>query len=1323
MHDLETHKDSVNYLINKLCLGILKQQNDSLNPEQIQAAVPKLKALSYQILLKKSPRPHNDNRLDENVDFEPQRALDIQIFAAKLNSRANPEVCSKFVAFEEQLEAIKNERYFSEGAGKGILQLLLALQGNVHEEYEVPNMCAPELLVPGPFTLHANYKDNRHYPTFNDYDIMSPTPKYFKSTKPLKSTDNPYLPKFLFEGETNQLMAIENKYSFATARIERDLQDECTFTGMTKRLLGASMRININALRLFPETFKQPLKTFKLTSTSPRKTLLATKIDAKKEENSMKEAKKVFSWNWEGLGCFGITCTKPFAGEASISLLLQSHINRENKKPFEAKILKMQDFLNDLKSLTVGIQSDTFYHDEFIVFAMKPNVTIEGVLPGTIKYFVEDFLECGTCYKRMQTMIMKRDYKLMFEGFMFKALCSAIDEYLLTFRQFVFAKQDAHLMGFYKRMKKMMKQITNLSFTLAIHPNVDANVKPPMGSQFLGYLYREIMRLTEKDYITLLVFILKRCCHVYFKHLQKWIYYGLLDDPCNELFVGFVDHYRENTKYFYDKAYFVRKESVPGFFQNFEEQILQCGKYTMLLKAYKPNHALFDLNYPSISVCLSFEDIEKLDAACLLYYEDAQKVCVKPITIREVFETRSEEKRQFFQRMMERSKANLERWTEEQHEQALIVSEQKRRRLEELSLQLKDVKERKIRERKASVEMELKYLREAERIEEQRMIKDNINLRKRIEYYQELSDTINENEKAKNKEKKKLSLNIPAAATFSSIQTTQLQTPLSAAGTDFESCFGDEDDAVSEYEECISDDFVEKFAENEKDLKAIYEANEEEEVKNKEELNNETSTETLKNLVEEENANVIKSCLKRSDSDFLNSNEMQTINTLQENRQKAMSGTNMNQCVKTMEVDVSGKTSVQNVKDLAQTGSETQANYENLLSEAKRNRMRVLNEEFNFQSQNTHTKSMPDINLNTLPDAELTELQRNRKRMMQNDLFSEYNKDPMAARSNLYLNLDTERARNRQKVLESEFNILTGKLEVKSAKSTTSINLDTPITPMSTTSDNTPLTEIPNQQQADQDNGNDSVINNNQTNDKKEQQQQNDLKLNVSLTRKLPKDLNLSTAISAFPESTPDCGLNTAGIMAKKGFPFPNEEKRKKQQQDASTEAPVHNECQQQEYACPQPDYQNPYKRCCELISTNFTCNTISPYIRLNNPTKKSTNLDDSKKLDLNTMSVITLTEFLQKSVIIPMSTHLELVNNEVMRMFLQDLKILDHFRSLRNYYFMMDGEFGSIICDGIIGKLEDGATPEKLLNYQILHSILDTALGSSITGELYTRL
>ena len=68
----------------------------------------------------------------------------------------------------------------------------------------------------------------------------------------------------------------------------------------------------------------------------------------------------------------------------------------------------------------VGIQSDTFQHDQLLVFKMEDNVTVDDLLPETMKHFVQEFLECGTCFKRLQMMIMKKDYKLMFEGFIFK---------------------------------------------------------------------------------------------------------------------------------------------------------------------------------------------------------------------------------------------------------------------------------------------------------------------------------------------------------------------------------------------------------------------------------------------------------------------------------------------------------------------------------------------------------------------------------------------------------------------------------------------------------------------------------------------------------------------------------------------------------------------------------------------------------------------------------------------------------------------------------------------------------------------------------------
>lgn len=127
MHDLETNADSVNFLITELCRSIVRQHGVE------QTSVAKLKAQSFEILLKKSKKRTND--IVEN--FEPLRALDVQIFSAKLSVNANPEECAKFAAFDEHLAAIEKEEYFTMGAGKEVLQLLLELQGNFRDSDEV----------------------------------------------------------------------------------------------------------------------------------------------------------------------------------------------------------------------------------------------------------------------------------------------------------------------------------------------------------------------------------------------------------------------------------------------------------------------------------------------------------------------------------------------------------------------------------------------------------------------------------------------------------------------------------------------------------------------------------------------------------------------------------------------------------------------------------------------------------------------------------------------------------------------------------------------------------------------------------------------------------------------------------------------------------------------------------------------------------------------------------------------------------------------------------------------------------------------------------
>ncbi|XP_036338926.1 LOW QUALITY PROTEIN: gamma-tubulin complex component 6 [Rhagoletis pomonella] len=1342
MHDsdLVENADSVNYLITELCRSLASQHG--LEEPECSTAVRKLKPLAFEILLKKSTQPHSYPPADDESEFDPQRAVDMHIFAAKLHSRADSQVCARYEALEQQMADISHVPYFTDGPGRGVLQLLLLLQGNVREEEQVPVPSPPALLVPGPFTLFASYENNRYYPKPQICDWLHPQPRFFKGVQDVKALNNPYMPKYLLGEECNLLAKIEQKYGARVDRRPATAQD-CTFTAMTRRLLGASVRVNMNAFRLLTDCEPQSAEklNFKFKMPFPREPVPVIEKTA-----SIKEEPRILSWNWQSLGCRGVLRQRPFASEAEVMIDLKCHLWQVHGRKFEVSLMSCVDFMHDLKALTAGIQSETFQHDEQMVFTMRPNITVEGLLPETVRSYAESFLDCGTCYKRLNTMIQKKDYKFMFEGFIFRALCSAIDEYLLTFRQYVFAHHDDTLIAYYARMRKIMRQISNLSFTLAIHTDVDSHVTLPMGSQFLGYLYREIVHTTEKDYIMLLVYILKSCCHVYFKHLQKWIYYGLLDDPSNELFICFVDHYRPNTKYFYDKAYFVRKESVPGFFQGYEDDILQCGKYTMLLKAYKPNHPLFTLDYPLISVCLTYDEIQRLKRKCVKYRERAQAACgIAEVSIRRIFEARSAMKREFYQRACKRTRENLEKWSLEQHDRALLAAEQKRRRHHELTTQLQDAKQRKIDERRANVELELRLLRETEKIEEQRLLRENINLRKRIEYYQELSDMMRKDEsekvapnqpsepQAKQEQPPKLSPQSDGSADSAHAPQTPCSGGSGGTETDFESCCDEEGkvgdaqvdadadaDSASLYAECLSEEFEQKFVENENELKTIcaklvcsdspLETDktlvllEEPAAGATQEVSSDASLDSALGFTQSDTTGLLVDAskttfLKRSASDVINSNEL----PMGGNARQTIRGTTVTICP-------------------APTALAPPAN-ERPITEAQRNKIRVLAHEFGTYCSTTPQQPIqPDINLNTLPDSELTDLQRNRRRMMQNDLFAEYNKSPLADRAHLNLNLDTERARNRRRVLESEFDILTGKTPSEQAA-----------TPMSTTSD-TPLTESTSEltaaiaQQSDRANGNTPT--------------KMPLKINVQLANEQqPKAvegvssgaglLGCQTADAHDPSATPESALNTAGLQAKHGFDFVDAEREKKQQQAIAMEAPIQPDAMsvssgaesEEELAIPVQDDSDPYKRSRELLDSNFTCATRSPYMRLNMSTtpmvvagRKSR--ESLQQLKVNSMSVITLTEFLQKSVILPMTTHLGLVNNEVMRLFLEELRILDHLRSLRHYFFLMDGEFGSIICDGIIGKLESGATPAKLLNYQMLHSILDTALVSSITGN-----
>ncbi|KAF9424262.1 hypothetical protein HW555_000655 [Spodoptera exigua] len=107
---------------------------------------------------------------------------------------------------------------------------------------------------------------------------------------------------------------------------------------------------------------------------------------------------------------------------------------------------------------------------------------------------------------------------------------------------------------------------------------------------------------------------------------------------------------------------------------------------------------------------------------------------------------------------------------------------------------------------------------------------------------------------------------------------------------------------------------------------------------------------------------------------------------------------------------------------------------------------------------------------------------------------------------------------------------------------------------------------------------------------------------------------------------------------------------------------------------------------------------------------------DEEEQKKITCDNIATLTACLQRSVMLPLTYQLEVVNNSILTYFLVNLDMYEHLRSLKDFFFLMDGEFSRSICHNLFTKLVKTLNPQELLNFGTLHSILDKALGSSIS-------
>lgn len=116
------------------------------------------------------------------------------------------------------------------------------------------------------------------------------------------------------------------------------------------------------------------------------------------------------------------------------------------------------------------------------------------------------------------------------------------------------------------------------------------------------------------------------------------------------------------------------------------------------------------------------------------------------------------------------------------------------------------------------------------------------------------------------------------------------------------------------------------------------------------------------------------------------------------------------------------------------------------------------------------------------------------------------------------------------------------------------------------------------------------------------------------------------------------------------------------------------------------------------------------------NPAKSSPSsltIADVEMIDHTSLQV-----YLEKSIIIPLQIQTRLVNDAIIKHLVNECNMLSHLRSLRSYFFLLNGEFAKSLTNSLYSRLYAISAPMELFNSATLANLLKKALMNSFSNN-----
>ncbi|XP_060655478.1 gamma-tubulin complex component 6 [Drosophila nasuta] len=881
---------------------------------------------------------------------------------------------------------------------------------------------------------------------------------------------------------------------------------------------------------------------------------------------------------------------KHFFSDLSLCNEINWHRDRSTKVYF----IELPLLIDHLKKVSVGLQSETFLLTPDGYFFLRPHRTVKTLLPNVLADYAQPFLDAGRAYLRL---CFRTQWDLDYEQIerpMNRTMRHAIIALMSNSRTFLLSQPAKNLSELLHSATPTMRLLQQIDQMFQNEPS--ANIaNGATGASLLSVVWSEIDACVNIQYLQILMYLLRLICETYYRQLQRWLYEGELDEPFNELFISSTKGLDEQSKEFFDKGFKVHSNMVPGFLAGNEQAIVQCGKYSRLLKRYNAQNALFRWKPPNLSVCLTEEQLTNMQNKLKFHYKCFLE-SITPFSMQSMLEERTLHSHRFGNRMWSCTQERIADWEENQRELLSKANEGKQRRYAEFNNERKEEEESRLEQRRQEIVAELMLREKCEQQNEVRLQREKLALEKQIATLQQIIQPS--------------SVNVVEVSPDGS----------SSSGRSFVSCCEElsseaktaedlaiEEDSKEELEATESQEKGETGPADEQNSNVLF---------TKENPNCQESATEKKDLEDKE---VSQLPMNLEPSDVQNSNAL--VTEIDRNRQRNISSgqflesqtqveLRQNTATQGLTDAESNRLRVLNCTDVTAQVPADETTKKKVLTDAESNRLRVLN-------CTELTAQLPtDVNMNV---EDLSELQRNRQRMLHHQHFDTLN--GVTLRENktvLHVEKDSESNLKLHLPLEPH------KLFVEPT-------LDT-ATPMSTTSDIEIELCIPKETIDAANNNVNAAVECKDV----EERRDDDSKICEMTPKKLPKNPEMTR--KAFNWSKPVFQLH-------------------------------HNELSSQSWRFQLPKEHNPF-----LIK-----------------------------------------RYVEQSILLPLDTHLSLLRNEVLRIF-DDLNVYEHFCQLRNYFFLLDGEFGTALVGGILERIEAGMEPRSLCQKGTLDMILKNALGRSAT-------